>query len=211
MIIFFKGLFHVKHLIENIEPAYELLKKYEMLVCEWQKAVNLVSKKDIPVIWERHILDSAQVYFCISKTAKSLVDLGSGGGFPGIVIAILNKCLCGNLTQIYLIESDNKKCVFLQEVSRILDLNVKIVNKRIECVNDLKCDVLTSRGLTSVQDLLCYANPFLKSSSEMLFLKGINVIEELKNVKNKIQYTLIPSVINKEGCILKIMEGDKNE
>ncbi len=198
----------MKHLIENIKPAYDALKKYEILVCKWQKAVNLVSKKDVSVIWERHILDSAQVYFNIPKTAKVLVDLGSGGGFPAVVIAILNKYLKGNLIEFYLIESDNKKCIFLQEVSRELDLNIKIVNKRIECVNDLKCDVLTSRGLTSVEDLLCYSKPFLKSSSEMLFLKGVNVIEELKNVKNNIQYKLIPSVTNKEGCILKIIEGE---
>ena len=201
----------MKHLIDSIKPANELLIKYELLICKWQKAVNLVSKKDLSVIWDRHILDSAQVYFYIPKKAKILIDLGSGGGFPAVVIAILNKCLNGALSEIYLIESDNKKCVFLQEVSRELDLNITILNKRIECVQNLKGDVLTSRGLTSVEDLLTYSEPFLKPKTEMLFLKGGRVEEELKNVKQNVLYDLIPSVTNKDGCILKIIKGEINE
>lgn len=200
----------MKHLINSIAPANDLLKKYESLILKWQKAVNLVSKKDLSVIWERHILDSAQVYFHISRKAEILVDIGSGGGFPGVVIAILNKCLNGSLKKIYLIESDNKKSIFLQEVSRELDLGLIVINERIERVENLKCDVLTSRGLASVSEILNYAQPFLRISSEILLLKGENVYNELKDIEN-IMFDIIPSLINKEGCLLKIKEGECNE
>ena len=127
------------------------------------------------------------------------------------LIAILNKYLNGNLLEIYLIESDNKKSIFLQEVSRELNLNVKVINKRIETVCNLKCDVLTSRGLTSVSEIIHYAQPFLKKSSEILLLKGMNVYNELREVNNSYTFELVPSLIDKEGCLLRILQGGNNE
>ena len=146
-------MFHVKQLENQILPAKNLLERYMALVLKWQKAVNLVSNKEISSLWDRHILDSAQLYFLIPNDKKVLVDLGSGGGFPAVVIAILNKVLKGPLEKVVLIESANKKSVFLQEVSRLLDLNLTILNQRIEDVKSVKADVITSRALGHLQKI----------------------------------------------------------
>lgn len=199
-------MFHVKQLEKQIFPANDLLNQYANLVKKWQKAVNLVSNKELNSLWDRHILDSAQLYFEIEKQAKTLVDMGSGGGFPAVVVAILNKVLKGNLTRIVLIESDNKKNVFLKEISRVLDLNLEIINSRIEDVTDIKADVITSRALGSVSLLLKLGSTFYKKDTSFLLLKGEAVDIELKNVSLVCKKEKITSKTNKNGCILKITE-----
>lgn len=201
----------MEQLLNNIKTAIPDLKKYEKLVQKWQKAVNLVSNKEINDLWIRHILDSAQVYFYISTDKKIMVDMGSGGGFPGIVIAVLNKCLNGSLEKIYLIESDNKKSIFLQEAARELGLkNVCVINDRIENTNIEKADVVTARALASVDVLLNYGCFFQKNSTEFLFLKGACVDSELKNINNKYSVIIEKNKVNKSGCLLRITEAENN-
>ena len=199
-------MFHVKQLELKILSAKELLQDYINLVIKWQKAVNLVSNKEISNLWERHILDSAQLYFYLPTDAKVMVDMGSGGGFPAVVIAILNKILRGNLKEIILVESDNKKAVFLKEVSRQLDLNLIVLNERLENIQNIKADVITSRALGSVELLLEWGRAFYKNGTEFLFLKGSNVENELKNTKFIFKNEKFESSVNKDGCILKITE-----
>ena len=198
----------MKQLTEQIFPAEKLLKKYEDLVKKWQKAVNLVAHNELNSIWERHILDSAQIYFEIPKESRVLVDLGSGGGFPAVVIAILNKVLNGSLEKIVLVESDNKKTVFLKEVSRILDLNLTILNSRIEDVDGLTADVITSRALGKVQLLLDLSKNFNKKDTLFLLLKGEKVDLELSEVRYRFKSEKKQSKISNTGCILKISEVD---
>lgn len=204
--MFFRGMFHVKQLTNQILPAKEMLERYMALVLKWQKAVNLVSNKEIDSLWERHILDSAQIYFLIPENKRVLIDLGSGGGFPAIVISILNKALKGPLEKIVLIESDNKKSVFLQEVSRLLDLNITVLNKRIEQVDEVTADVITSRALGSVDLLLSSARSFYTKETLFLLLKGQNVDAEISNVSYTCKYEKLASKTNESGCILKITE-----
>ena len=173
----------MEQLSQKIKPAVKLLKQYEMIVSRWQKALNLVSKNDIKNLWIRHILDSAQLYFYIPTEAKVLVDFGSGGGFPALVLAVLNKCLQGNLTDFYLIESDGRKCIFLQEAARELGVNVHIVNDRIENVNQLKADVITARGFAQIDRILQYGCSFLKNNTIYLLLKGEKVSQEIKDIE----------------------------
>ncbi len=199
-------MFHVKQLEQQIFPAQDLLNQYVALVKKWQKAVNLVSNKELNSLWERHILDSAQLYFEINKNAKTLVDLGSGGGFPAVVVAILNKVLSGGLQRIILIESDNKKTVFLKEVSRVLGLNLEVLNARIEEIKDIKADIISSRALGSVALLLNFGASFYKSDTIYLLLKGESVDSELKEVSFRFKKEKITSKTNKNGCILKITE-----
>ena len=149
---------------------------------------------------------SGSLYFEIDKKAKTLVDMGSGGGFPAVVVAILNKVLKGSLTRIVLIESDNKKTVFLKEISRVLDLNLEILNSRIEEVANIKADVITSRALGSVSLLLDLGSVFYKKGTSFLLLKGESVDFELKNVSLLCKKEKITSKTNKNGCILKITE-----
>jgi 16S rRNA (guanine527-N7)-methyltransferase len=153
-------------------------------------------------------LDSAQIYFEIPKESRVLVDLGSGGGFPAVVIAILNKVLNGSLEKIVLIESDNKKAVFLKEVSRILELNLTVLNDRIENINGLVADVITSRALGKIQLLLDLSKNFNKKDTLFLLLKGEKVDLELSEVGYRFKSEKKQSKISNTGCILKISEVD---
>ena len=195
----------MKQLEQKILPAKDLLEQYVALIKKWQKAVNLVSNKEINTLWERHILDSAQLFFEI-KNGNTLVDLGSGGGFPAIVIAILNKKLNGPLKRIVLIESDNKKTIFLKEVSRILDLNLDVLNERIEDITNVKADIITSRALGSVSLLLDLGRSFYNKNTQYILLKGVSVDDELKKLNISCKNEKIESKIDKNGCILKITE-----
>lgn len=196
----------MKQLEKQIIPAVPLLKTYVNLVLKWQKAVNLISNNETSDIWKRHILDSAQLFFLIPPTARSLIDMGSGGGFPGLVIAILNSILKGPLKEITLVESDSKKSIFLQEAARELGLKVSILNQRLEHIEDKKADVITSRALGSVADLLKWGRHLKKEKTLFLFLKGVHVSEELKQNPFLCQIEKIPSQIDIHGCILKITE-----
>ena len=130
----YRCVFHVKQrgkmekqIIASIEKAETDLKHYLDLLNNWQKAVNLISSSTLETAWHRHIVDSAQLYPLIPNTASSLVDMGSGAGFPGLVLAILNKANNGFLKDIFLVESDLKKCLFLKEVSRQLSVPVTVL------------------------------------------------------------------------------------
>ena len=199
-------MFHVKQLEKQILPAKKLLESYMLLIKKWQKAVNLVSNTEINSLWERHILDSAQVFFEIPKEARILIDMGSGGGFPAVVVAILNKVLNGHLTKIVLIESDNKKSIFLKEVSRILDLNLIVLNERIERIKGISADVITARALASTDMLLEWGREFYKNDTIFLFLKGKLVDNELSLIPYSCNISKLNSKIDKDGCVLKITE-----
>ncbi len=192
----------MEQLSQKIMPAKNLFERYAHLITHWQKALNIVSNRDVNNLWKRHIYDSAQLYFYLPKQAKVLVDFGSGGGFPALVLAILNQCLNGTLTDFYLIESDGKKCVFLQEASRELGINVHILNDRIENIQNLKADVITARGFAKLNRIIEYGLPFLKENTVFLLLKGKNVSEELKEIDSTVSIDCINGI--NEGYIVQI-------
>ena len=118
--------------IENfIDARYEKLELFVTTLLKWNEKINLVAKATEEEIWNRHILDSAQLLKFIPDTKAKIVDLGSGAGFPGLVLAIMG------YENVTLIESDNKKSVFLQEAARITGTKVQIINERIENVAPL--------------------------------------------------------------------------
>lgn len=201
----------MKQIEQNILEAIPLLKRYEALICKWQKAVNLVSSKSLNELWERHILDSAQLYAYLPKGAKVLVDMGSGAGFPGLVLAVLNHVYQGGLTAVYLVESDSKKCVFLREAARELGVSVHVLDKRIEEITDIKADVITSRALARVDKLLAYGTQFLKKNTVFLLLKGVGAPQELVENKVPCRVETFSSQTEKQGCILRITEVEKND
>ncbi len=177
---------------ENLCLYVELLKK-------WQKKVNLVSPKTIGNLWERHMLDSAQLFKHISNADGSLVDLGSGAGFPALVLSIMG------IKNIHLIESDRKKCSFLREVARKCGLSVNIVNDRIEDINIDNVSFVTARALSSLDNLLSYSHSFINDNTVCLFLKGQKAEEEVLEAKNNWVFSveLIPSIIEEKSCIVK--------
>ena len=199
----------MEQLSQKIKPAVKLLEQYEMIISRWQKALNLVSKNDIKNLRIRHILDSAQLYFYIPANAKVLVDFGSGGGFPALVLAVLNKCLKGNLTDFYLIESDERKCVFLREAARELGVTVHVLNDRIENIHHLKADVITARGFAHIDRILQYGRSFLKDNTIYLLLKGEKVSAEIKNMEKSFHMTCSAGING--SYIVQISGVQKND
>jgi 16S rRNA (guanine527-N7)-methyltransferase len=176
------------------------LERYAELLKKWNRRINLVGRGTIDDLWRRHMLDSAQLLPLIPDSAGSLVDLGSGAGFPGLVLAI-----CG-VENVHLIESDRKKCAFLREVARETATPVTIHNKRIEEIESFQVDIVTSRALAPLPKLLDMAARFAEKHSILLFLKGKHVDRELTDAAKEwnIEADQIPSRTDPEGMILRL-------
>lgn len=174
------------------------LLRYVELLKEWGSAINLVSSKEN--LWQRHIIDSAQIAEHIGEdSSKSLLDLGSGGGLPGIVLAIMKP------NPIILVESDRRKSLFLRHCIQELKLtHAKVDNQRIEKC-DLKGDIIMARALANLNGLLGYAQPFLLEDSICLFPKGRNYAKECEEASRDWEYEkeIIPS-LSGDGALLKI-------
>jgi len=185
--------------------SIEKLEIYHALLLKWQRAINLVSGKTLNEAWLRHFADSAQMVPYIPEHVKSIVDFGSGAGFPALVIAILRPDL-----EVAVVESDDRKCQFMRTVSRETDAPIRIINARIESVSpdDISPDLLTARALASVSELLNYAVPFVQKNGalEALFLKGERVSEELTEARTcyDFEHVLHPSVTNPDASILHL-------
>lgn len=168
----------------------EKLEKFAELLKEWNLKMNLVSRNSLEMLWERHILDSAQLIDYIPPTTKCLLDIGSGAGFPGIVLAILMQEKNSN-AKIILVESITKKTVYLKDVCEKLGLNnVRVENARVENLNISQPDIITARAVAAL-DILCkYMNKVAGNKCESLFLKGRSYEEEVLAAKQNWQFNL---------------------
>jgi 16S rRNA (guanine527-N7)-methyltransferase len=167
-------------------PAPEIetrLRQYQALLLKWQERINLISPSTAGDSWNRHFLDSLQVAGLLPQTPAVLYDLGSGGGFPGMVLAMARPSL-----SVTLVESDSKKCAFLQTVSRETGTSVVIVNDRIETATSTlpAPDIVSARALASLSELLSYIHPWTVQNPQLqaLFLKGAKFEEEMAQAKN---------------------------
>ena len=151
------------------------------LLVKWNAAVNLVSKDTLSQVWQRHILDSAQI-FKLGSGAKVWADLGSGGGFPGLVIAIL-AAEKAPLMQVVLVESDHRKAAFLAQASQSLGVHTKIIVDRIEKIEALNVDVVSARALAPLPLLCSFAARHLAPNGVAIFLKGRNFHTELASAQ----------------------------
>jgi 16S rRNA (guanine527-N7)-methyltransferase len=158
------------------------LEVYADLLEKWNPKINLVSKTTLPEKWQRHFLDSAQVFPEIPTDAQKLVDIGSGAGFAGLVLAIIGAEKRPNVS-FTLIESDARKCAFMRNAARAAGVDVDIQTKRIESVKDLNADVVTARALATVQQLLGYSENILTQNGTCLFLKGEACDNEIKQAR----------------------------
>jgi 16S rRNA (guanine527-N7)-methyltransferase len=190
----------------GIAVSRETEAKLEALVqtlARWQKAINLVSRSTLEEVWTRHILDSAQLVPLIPPTAKSLADLGSGGGFPGLVLAALRPDL-----EITLIDSDARKMAYLAEAARQMELPraPKTRLGRIEALPPAGADVVTARALAPLSQLLVWADRHRGERAICLFHKGKGWREEL-TVAHKdweIEAEPFPSVTDRDAILLRI-------
>ena len=179
--------------------------RYEELLRQWQKAVNLVAPGTLDEIWSRHFADSAQLARLVPEGARSLMDMGAGGGFPGLVLAIV--LAERGAMRVTLIESDNRKAAFLREVARQTGTPVDILPARIEKPETrskvLAIDVITARALAPLSRLLTLSAPYFASGSVGLFLKGRDIQGEIEAAETdwRFDLELIASVTDAEGRI----------
>lgn len=150
------------------------LKAYADLLEKWQRRINLVSKSTLPDLWTRHMLDSAQIFPHLPTHCKSLVDIGCGAGFPGLVLAIMG------IEDVHMVDSDERKMAFVREASRITETPVTIHTCRIDDLDEaLKFDVVTSRALAPLEKLLGFSEALSKPEGISLYLKGRKCQEEV--------------------------------
>ncbi|MGJ8610357.1 MAG: 16S rRNA (guanine(527)-N(7))-methyltransferase RsmG [Octadecabacter sp.] len=187
----------------------EKLEKLAALIEKWTKSINLIAPKSVPDIWDRHIVDSAQIYKCAPKNWTHWLDIGSGGGLPGLVIAILDQ----DRRPMTLVESDKRKCLFLSNARRELGLDVKIVNDRIENISAPDTDVLTARALAPLSDLLVFANELLVPDGTALFPKGARYQDELDQAMQAWQFDVKTheSLTNPDSRVLEISRIRRRE
>jgi 16S rRNA (guanine527-N7)-methyltransferase len=180
------------------------LKTYEALLLKWQKSINLISPNTVQDVWKRHFEDSLQLANLVPSGTNLVYDLGSGAGFAGMVLAIARPDI-----SVTLIESDSKKCAFLQAVSRETETTVKIENERVEkLANILKPpQVISARALADLSSLLQMCVPWLKKNPSItaIFPKGENWKKEMSDAYAKgwsFHVEQIPSKTDKNAMIL---------
>ena len=184
--------------------TFDRLATYVELVRRWNPKINLVSKGSLQDIWTRHILDSVQVYRCADQF-DSWVDLGSGGGFPGMVCAIMAIQEAPN-AQFTLVESDQRKSAFLRNVARECGANCSVVSRRIEAVDPLNADILSARALADLRLLLSFCDRHLSPSGVALLPKGASWKKELNEAREEWKFDSEPitSLTEPQAVILRI-------
>jgi len=187
-------------LIEATSEQRQALETYAALLTKWQSRINLVGPSTLPHLWTRHFLDSAQLVAHLPPEGPVL-DLGSGAGFPGLIIAILHG------GPVHLVESDIRKGTFLREVIRQTGAPASVHSVRIEALKPFPVCAVTARALAPVAKLLEWAEPFLPGA-QCLFLKGRTCEEELAAVAGlwTMRAGKIPSVTDPSGIILRLEE-----
>jgi 16S rRNA (guanine527-N7)-methyltransferase len=164
--------------VDVSRETFERLEAYVALMKKWNSAINLVSPSTISEIWTRHILDSAQIYGLEPESPNIWCDLGSGGGLPALVVAIMAKDANPDLL-VTCIESDLRKATFLRTVARELELNLSVLSERIEKAEPQNADVLSARALASLDALCGFAERHLKAGGVAIFPKGENYRQEI--------------------------------
>ena len=193
--------------IDFSESILSSLDIYIELIKKWQKNINLVSKDSINDLWNRHVLDSAQLYSLLPAPKKGLYiyDIGSGAGFPGMVLGIMGR------KDIILCESNKRKCEFLKEVSRITNTNISIANTRAQKLDGGSALAITSRALASLDALLEISMPILRAKGVCVFPKGRTWKEELAVAEKKfiINYNTVQSITSSDSKIIIITKVRK--
>jgi len=181
------------------------LELYAALLIKWQKTINLIAPSTVPLIWSRHMLDSAQLMDHAPKTAATWLDLGSGGGFPGLVCAAI-AAETHPAMRVSLVEADLRKAAFLRETARQMGLSVGVFSRRIEDLPPQRADVISARALSSLPALCGYAHRHLAEAGVALFQKGARHAEELELARQgwQMDVTIIPSVTDAEAVLLRI-------
>ncbi|MEO1196315.1 MAG: 16S rRNA (guanine(527)-N(7))-methyltransferase RsmG [Pseudomonadota bacterium] len=191
-------------MIDVSRETYQKLEAYAQLLTTWTKKINLISASSVPDLWKRHIEDSVQLYNLGPPEWRRWLDLGSGGGLPGLVIAILADNNPDR--EVVLVESDARKCAFLRSALRETGTSARVVHGRIERLDPFSADVVSARALASLTDLLGYAERHLSAGGTALFLKGQKAHAEIDEALERWTFACEnhPSETDASGVILSI-------
>jgi 16S rRNA (guanine527-N7)-methyltransferase len=178
------------------------LEAYAELLTRWSARINLVGRDTLSDLWRRHILDSAQLHRFVSPSASSLIDLGSGAGLPGLVLAILG------VPDVELVEADSRKAAFLREAARVTGAAVVIRPCRIQAVPAHAVNVVAARACAPLDRLLDLAAPFLAPDTLCLFPKGERFNEELTLARKAWTMTVSveQSLSDRRGVVLSLQQ-----
>lgn len=180
------------------------LAAYDAVLVDWSSRHNLIARSTIEDRWERHYRDSAQLYPLIRQGAMTLADLGSGAGFPGLVLAAMG---AERKISVSLIESTGKKAAFLQTAAAAMALaDLRVIPQRIESIAISAPDVVTARALAQLDKLLRYAHEFARENTSLIFPKGQDVEVELTEAAKywHMELEKHPSVTSPGSAILVI-------
>ena len=177
---------------------------YSELLVKWQKSINLVSNRSLGDMWRRHFYDSAQLmeHIDIKEKPLRILDIGSGAGFPGLVLSILGA------GEVHLIESNGKKCAFMNQIIQKTGINAKVHNERVESIKPFGVNLIISRACADLEKLLALASNFITLETECLFLKGRKADDEIKQARQKWDFDVkkIASKSEDSGMILKLSQ-----
>ena len=174
----------------------EIYNRYIETLLKWQKSINLISDSTIDNLWERHFEDSLLLEPFL-KNKKNIIDVGSGAGFPAMVLSIKR------IKNITLIESDERKCIFLNQIKNLYNLDVKILNKRVETITDLQANVIIGRAFANLNNFIKLTINIINKNTEFFLLKGVNIKDEI-NIAMK-SYNFDYKIIKvKNGNIIHI-------
>lgn len=190
----------IKKFYPVTETQVKNLEDFVALLLAENDNFNFIGKSTVENIWERHILDSAQLLRFIPNPNVKFADFGSGAGFPGIVLSILG------LREIHLIEKSFRKSEFLRRAKLFSQNRVFVHQSKLEELSKLEFDCVVSRALAPLDQLLSYSQKFLKKDGYCLFLKGKNLEKEIELAKKTFQfeYELHPSLTSQESNIIKV-------
>ncbi|MBL4629477.1 MAG: 16S rRNA (guanine(527)-N(7))-methyltransferase RsmG [Roseicyclus sp.] len=186
--------------------TFARLELYHQLLHHWQRTINLVAASTLEAAWSRHFVDSAQLFDLAPATATQWLDLGSGGGFPGLVIAAMAAETRPDY-RITLVESDIRKCGFMREAARKMDVQVQILSCRIADIPPQKADVISARALSNLGALINHAIPHAADGTCLLFSKGASYKAELESLSSDWQMAseAIPSLTDPDAVILRFV------
>lgn len=199
---------HAQSIAQFVDVSRETVDRlvlFEQLIRKWNPAINLVSKSSLDDVWIRHIADSAQLYRHIPAAARRCVDLGSGGGLPGIVLAAISADHSPGRV-FTLVESDQRKATFLREAARTLGLNAVIQAHRAEALDPLDAEMISARALAPLSKLLVSAQRHLAKGGVCLFPKGESFVQEVDEAKKQFEFECDPiqSLTDPNGVILLV-------
>ena len=197
--------------VSSIQKKYnvsrETMEKIECYVnhlLEWQTRLNLIGNSTIASIWSRHILDSLQLVTHIPRDFKALIDIGTGAGLPGFVLAIY---FADQSKEVYLVDSNKKKCSFLDFVSVKCDVPVVVLPERIESLSikdKVRADIITARAFSSIENIINLSKPYTKRQTKYLLQRGATAKDELSklNISSIVNMVYHKSILDEESYIL---------